>query len=205
MRLLLTASLFICLSPVLAFAETVGTDSAAPASKEKAPAAADTKAEPKEEKKLPKSGVLSSSIRSGYQSRNIGDQWGGTDITGDAGAAPITGSVSRVSPQEWVAKIFNNTDDTYSASLRVVQLGKRGSQTKQDSFSYTLKPHSSASRRLASSSLTEEARLELQGWKKLGAKKAAKETKAANVEKAPAATPAARVPVVAPMKNKHQP
>lgn len=136
------------------------------------PAAAEneTKAEKKEE--LPKSGVLSRSgtAGGGRKSTTVAMPWGGVDQASQS-TAPIAGSVSKISAREWKAFIVNNSEDTYEVDVRVVQLDKRGTQVKTDSFSYTLKPKQAVERMVAATFSTMDAQLMLERWKLLSAKK----------------------------------
>ena len=121
---------------------------------------------PKEE--FPKSGVLSRSVTTGYDSRNVEMPWTKKGAsTGLDEVAPISGSVSKISNKQWRMKVFNNTEDTYSVSLKVVQVTASGSYLKSDSFSYTLKPKQSEERTVSSTEATADASLELLSWKKL--------------------------------------
>ncbi len=125
----------------------------------------------KPEKKLPKSGSLSISSSGTSASKNFPDPWGADNVV-DSNSAPITGSVSKISPTNWVAKVFNNSDDTYSVSLAVYQYDRRNTKIKSDSFSYTLRPRESAERPISTSMNTEQCELDLLSWnKKESAKK----------------------------------
>ena len=91
------------------------------------------------EKVLPKSGSLSSTVTGGYRgSMGVDVPWG-ENVLSEEPTSPITGSVSRVSPGQWVMRVFNNSEDRYSVNLEVAQYNIRGAQIKGDSFSYTLK------------------------------------------------------------------
>ena len=124
---------------------------------------------------LPKSGVLSRSLTTGYQSTNVDMPWNEKNAALTQ-QAPVTGSVSRISPREWRMRVFNNSQDTYSVNLRVRQLSNSGAQLRSDSFSYTLKGGESAERALAAAFNSEDAILVLDSWRNLTPKK--KETQA---------------------------
>ena len=127
-------------------------------------------AEEKKEKptpELPKSGSLSSTVSGVYDSRVVPGPWGGVDPSGES-SSPISGSVSRVSANKWVMKVFNNSDDTYSVNLAVHQFNLTGSKIKSDSFSYNLKPGESAQRDITSLAQTEQCSLDLVSWRKIG-------------------------------------
>lgn len=118
----------------------------------------------KKETPLPKSGVISSSIDSGAGKRVVEMPWGQKDVT-ESDAPPVSGSVSRLNPREWIIKVFNNSEKTYSVSLRLTQFNARGGQTRGDSFSYTLRPKQSAERTVPSASGSVDAQLKLENWK----------------------------------------
>lgn len=126
---------------------------------------ASTTAEKKPE--LPKSGSLSTSGDFGYRRSAVGGEWGGTDQQGKD-VAPISGSVSKLSDNEWVMKAFNNSKDTYSVSLEVAQYGVNGQRLKGDFFSYTLRPSQNVERKISASPSTKSCDLKLQSWKKIG-------------------------------------
>ena len=128
-------------------------------------------AEPK--KKLPKSGTLSASVSSGGATNAIPGAWG-ADENGWNGAAPITGSVSRMNPSTWRMFVINESEDEYSVNLSVIQRDQRGTQVKSDSYSYTLKPRQSETRSVSSSTSAVSASLELRSFKNLSDKKRAK-------------------------------
>ena len=121
---------------------------------------------PSENKKdLPKRGALSNTVSGVSKDVKVPDAWGGNDPAGKD-VAPITGSVSKITPSKWVARIFNNSEDTYSVNLAVHQYNRSNSKIKTDSFSYTLKPKEKAERELSATAATEQASLELLSWSK---------------------------------------
>ncbi len=139
---------------------------------------------------LPRSGSLSTSISTGAVNQKIPDVWGGVDGKDEA---PIAGSVSRLNPSTWQMKVFNNSKDTYSANLGVVQRNSRGSVVKSDSFSYTLRPNQSESRTIAAGLNATEAALDLRSFKNLSQKKREAE-KATKISEAAASPPSAGAP-----------
>ena len=130
----------------------------------------------KKKKKLPKSGTLSASVSSGGATNAVPGAWG-ADENGWNGAAPITGSVSRMNPSTWKMFVINESEDEYSVNLSVVQRDQRGTQVKSDSYSYTLKPKQSESRSVSSATNSVSASLELRSFKNLSDKKRAKSKK----------------------------
>ena len=117
------------------------------------------------EKELPKSGSLSTSSAGTSASRAVPDAWGGVDPQGKE-SAPITGSVSKQTPTKWIARVFNNTDETYTVNLVVNQFNRSNTKIKSDSFSYTLRGKQSAERDITALSTTEQCTLDLVNWTK---------------------------------------
>lgn len=141
---LLIASIFLTVAP-LAWAETVKPTPTA----------------------LPKSGNLASSLTGGAYGGTPGS-WASDPLK--QAAAPIGGSVSQIGTS-WVAKVFNNSEDTYSANFKVVQLNNRGISARNDYFSVTLQPGKSSERSFSMANGAINANLELSSWKKLGGDK----------------------------------
>lgn len=130
--------------------------------------AATASAEKAVKKELPRQGSLSVSAGTGGAG-NFGYEmpWG----SDNEGSAPISGSVSRMGQDSWVMKVFNNSEDTYSVNLRVIQSSERNATLKTDSFSYTLKPGQNAERTLRAAPNSARGELRLDSWKKIGGKK----------------------------------
>lgn len=126
-------------------------------------------------KELPQSGVLSSTASTGYNQKSVAGLWGDPYGRGSEAGAPISGSVSRLSPKEWNMSVSNSSKDPYSVSLEVVQFDARGTRVKGDSFSYTLAPAQRIDRRIASAVNTVDCQLKLLQWKNLAPKKANEE------------------------------
>lgn len=122
-------------------------------------------------KKLPQEGILSSTARAGYADKQVGGLWGNEFGQGGAAAAPISGSVSRVSPKEWRATIKNSSKESVSISAQVLQYSANGSQVKSDSLSSTLQPSETFTRGFSASVTSTDATLKLTSWKILGKKK----------------------------------
>jgi hypothetical protein len=117
-------------------------------------------------KDLPKSGLLSGTYSLETDSTAVSEPWGNTGSAANSNS-PITGSVSRISKQQWKASVFNNSEDSFSVSVKVKQIDSRGSVVKSDYFSASLKPKNSAERQFSSASSALNAELELLSWKKL--------------------------------------
>ena len=141
---------------------------------EKARQAAEADKEKKRE--LTKSGVLAQTHSSGTTGTGVEVPWG-TDVLKDK-PAPISGSVSRVGVRDWSMKLFNNSEDTYSASVEVVQMTRGGKRLKSDHYSYTLKAKQSAERKFSTNQSVTDCALNLTKWKNLSSKKAEKTPKA---------------------------
>jgi hypothetical protein len=120
--------------------------------------------------KLPPSGNLSTSLKSGAAEAEVPEPFGGEDISGE-GLAPITGSVSRVTQDSWSMKVFNNTKDEYSVDLDVFQLNMQGQTVKTDSFSYRLKPGTSEQEKISAGIGARDAELNLRRWKNVSEEK----------------------------------
>ena len=128
--------------------------------------------------KLPKSGNLSTSLKSGAASAEVPEPFGGEDISGEK-EAPITGSVSRTSRDAWTVKVFNNTKDEYSVDLDVIQVNMSGATVKTDSFSYRLKPGQSEEEKVSTGIGARDAELNLRNWKNLSKQKRLREQQVA--------------------------
>jgi hypothetical protein len=126
-------------------------------------------------KELPKSGILSRSLDTGYQSKDVNLPWGYGEKDKvrdeDSGQPPITGSVSKVSERQWIMRVFNNSEDSYSVDLKVTQRDNRDTVLKTDSYSYNLKPGEKAERNISSYANTADAQLALVSWRKLSSAK----------------------------------
>lgn len=128
------------------------------------------------EKDLPASGALASSGHFGRGNTGADLPWGSTDGGITNGGSPISGSITRINPNEWQLKVFNNSKDSYSVSLQVFQYNSSGSKVKTDSLSYSLAPGKSAERKIPAGISSDRAELNLGNWKKLGGSKKSKET-----------------------------
>lgn len=126
-------------------------------------------AQPSGESPLPRSGVLSRTHSSGTSHSGLELPWGTEALSPDQ--APISGSVSRISGREWVARVFNNSEDTYSVSVKVRQFGAGNKEVKYDTYSYTLKPRESKEQKFLSKVDTIDAGLDLTSWTNLSEKK----------------------------------
>ncbi len=133
------------------------------------PAIVILQAEEKEEtRNLPKRGLLSGSFRTSGSGVNVQDGWGREDtdvFTEDR--SPITGSVSRVNAREWALKVYNNSEDKYSISVKIDELDKKGQRVNSFFRSYTMDGKSNRSENFTARFNTEQAQLELVSWRNL--------------------------------------
>ena len=125
-------------------------------------------AQDKKEKKLPRSGMLSSSTTSAGAGAHRAEMPWGED--GSGGNAPVEGSVSKVSGGDWMMRLINGSKDSYNVDVSVVQKDARGTSLKTDHFSYSLRGGQSAERRVSAALNAANAELRLDGWKKSPAK-----------------------------------
>lgn len=86
---------------------------------------------------LPQRGALASSTDKGFGTQLSPSQWGGLELEGK-GNPPLTASVYRGKRGNWELKVFNNSEDLYSATVTLEQLGTTGARVKIDSFTLSL-------------------------------------------------------------------
>jgi len=130
---------------------------------EEVPAAPTPVVSPTDKKKeFPKSGVLSMVVPQGFGRTGI-STISSPDLENDE-LPPIAGSVRRSGADSWIAKVSNNTEDSYSTSIRINQLSETGSIIKSDSFSYTLKPKGSVERTFSALASSKGAQLILERY-----------------------------------------
>ncbi len=89
---------------------------------------------------------------------------------------PISGSVSKHG-NDLVVKVFNNSEDKYRVTFKLIQYGDRGNKVKSDSFSYTLDGGESRERTYKRRSTTKHEELKVENWRKLGGSKPKDEAK----------------------------
>lgn len=125
------------------------------------------------DKKLPKTGSLSSTFVTGSSVNVAPEPFGSDNPMGDE-QSPITGSVSRVKPGEWQLKVFNNSkDDTYAVDVEVSQFNESFTSVKRDYFSYTIPPQGSKVQSISEGLGVKGAQLNLSKWRNLTSKKKA--------------------------------
>jgi hypothetical protein len=174
-------TLLICLSGAAAAQEkrapvttpqvyviTTPTPSPPPTTPTPAPRKTRKKEQKVSEPKLPQEGLLASS----------GGSSTSTDVFGDIAlkegeGPPISGSVSRMSTNQWQVKVFNNSKDLVSGSFAVFQFDRLGNRIKQDRFTVTLRPGESMERRIPGTASSVNSRLSVTGWKATKVKEAA--------------------------------
>jgi len=121
------------------------------------------------ERELPKRGTLSATFQGGDEGIAVPSPWGAeeSDMFTD-GTTPVSGSVSRgMSGNEWVARLFNNSQDRFSVDVEVVQYNDRRQNVKSDSFSTTLQPGQRVERTFQARSNSHQAELNLRSWRNL--------------------------------------
>lgn len=124
--------------------------------------------EKKKERNLPSTGVLSGSYLGGNEGVVVPGQWGKEDVDiFTETSSPITGSVSRVNARDWVMRVFNKSEDTYSFTVRVIQKDKNNRSVKSDTYSYRLEGGGSEEMNFTARTNTEQAELQLVQWKNL--------------------------------------
>lgn len=106
---------------------------------------------------------------SGVTNANGSRGYVGADAFGED-KNPITGSMSKKS-NSCVLKVFNNSDDRYSASVAGIGMDKDGKVTKRDTFSFTLGAKQSSERSMTVGSNTTNCSLELTSARNLSPKK----------------------------------
>jgi hypothetical protein len=121
-----------------------------------------------DQRNLPKSGILSGSFRTSGSGMNVQDGWGreDTDMFSED-KSPITGSVSRVNARDWAIRVYNNSEDKYSLSVRVTEFDKNKKPINTMTRSYTMDGKSNRSENFTARFNTEQAQLELVSWRNL--------------------------------------
>ncbi len=131
---------------------------------------------------LPKKGVLSATGGGAHAGVALEGPWGGTNLEGKPDN-PISGSVSRISARDWVAKVVNNTEDAYRANVAIVQYDERRQKLKTDNFSVSLKAKQTVERTFRANPSTYFSTVELNGWKRFPKKKTREELEAEIAQK----------------------
>jgi hypothetical protein len=132
-----------------------------------------SKSEVVEDKDLPKTGSLAASSNFGTGPASFSDVFGGNDPSGRE-VSPISGSVSRIAADKWEVKVSNNSNDTYSVIIDIIQRNLHGTEVRRDSFSQTLKPGSSKSEKIDAGVGAQAAEVQLRHWSNLTKKVKAK-------------------------------
>jgi hypothetical protein len=153
-------------------------------------------------KELPTGGLLAGS-RGGFGNTSVGDTWG----EGAEGGAPITASCNQAGGA-WAVKLFNNSEDKYRVSVKVMVFNNANKQIDSSSVSGTLAAKSSLDRSIRGKSGGVHCDVQLVSWKRTEKEKSKEEAnaeleaakaKVAELEKAagvPAATPTPYLPPV---------
>ena len=122
--------------------------------------------EKKEEKK--KETRLGNIAGSGSTNLTTSSNFVGEDSYG-SDQNPITGSAS-IKQGVCVARIYNNSDERYSVSVKVRGLNKNGKQTDYRTFSVTLGPKGNKEEKAKFGGSTTSCQLDLEGARGLGGK-----------------------------------
>lgn len=144
---------------------TIDNDDSPSQTRKKGKGSANDSSEKKKKKELPNSGTLSETRNVGTSGSFVPAPWGDDVLSEEE--PPIGGSVSRLNAREWIMKVVNNTKDTYSVSLQLVQLARGSKPLKSDYYSYTLKPGASAERKFTTNQTVVDCALKLTKWKNL--------------------------------------
>lgn len=112
----------------------------------------------KDPKKLPKTGSLSSTVKSDSAAVEVPDVYGGVDPSGEK-VPPVSGSFSRVDNDTFRVVVTNNAADKISVSVDAIQKDVDGKKMKSDSFTFTLQPKQSAQRDVVGSEDTVDTAL----------------------------------------------
>jgi hypothetical protein len=117
------------------------------------------------EPSMPASGSLAST-RTGMGSEAVQGPWApqGSDLIVDE--APVSGSISRISPQFWKVRVFNNTQERFYVSLELQQLNANSQVVQRDSFSYNLRAKETIERDVRAHVNSSQGDLLLRNWRK---------------------------------------
>lgn len=127
-------------------------------------AVAQDSVEKKEE--LPASGRLAGSSVSGYGYTGFEGAWGGENLTGE-NASPISASVKRQDKQNWLVRVFNNSEDEYKLNLLIEQKDDTSKRLKSNPLSVSLKAGESFERTIRAHVLAAHATVNLSRWSKI--------------------------------------
>ena len=119
-----------------------------------------------ETKKRALRGKLASTTQGGGEGVAIDNPF-----VGPGSESPISGSVSQLSKNEWVARVFNNGEDRVTASLQFLAYNEKNRVVTRRGFSANLKPGASMERRFKVPSGVEQAGLDVIKWKDHGENK----------------------------------
>ena len=129
-------------------------------------------AEVKPDKELPKRGNLSTTFNTGQAASSAPEPFGFDELRRDE-VSPLTGSISRVKPGEWLVRVFNNSKtDTYSVNVEALQINEHLRVVKRDAFTYTLSPNSSKEQSITAAPGVKGAELNLDQYTNLTARRA---------------------------------
>lgn len=114
--------------------------------------------------KLPRSGVLATTIVTGGSSVQTDAPWGTAKQAVNM-QAPVLGAVSK-KEGNWMVKISNTSKDrTLNVNLELAQYNLNGQKVKSDPFSYSLRPGEVVERPVRAASNLSQVQLNLTDWK----------------------------------------
>jgi hypothetical protein len=114
---------------------------------------------------LPQRGALASTTDRGYGTQASPSQWGGFELEGKHNS-PITAAVSRGKAGTWELSVFNNSEDRYTVTVALEQMGKSGGRLKSDSFTMALKGGEKQRRSVPAQATATGATVNLVRWSK---------------------------------------
>jgi hypothetical protein len=114
---------------------------------------------------LPQRGALASTTDRGYGTQASPSQWGGFELEGKHNS-PITAAVSRGKAGTWELSVFNNSEDRYTVTVALEQVGKSGGRLKSDSFTMALKGGEKQRRSVPAQATATGATVNLVRWSK---------------------------------------
>lgn len=115
---------------------------------------------------LPSSGRLAGSSVGGYGHTGFEGAWGGENLTGE-NASPVSASVNRQDKQNWLVRVFNNSEDEYKLNLLIEQKDDTSRRLKSNPLSVSLKAGEAFERSIRAHVLAAHATVNLTRWSKI--------------------------------------
>ena len=66
--------------------------------------------------------------------------------------------------KQWIARVYNNSEDAIRATFQVIQLNKVGARLKTDTLSFSLPAKGKAEQTIASANGTDNCELNIVSW-----------------------------------------